>query len=253
MIKSGTIRYFGIFSMFSQTYASPGCLFQIINVQIIYFGFKLFGNYWHHFLYFKLLWLAKDHWRGFSTRNAHMVHIINLIRFKNCVYILVEVSFWNSNILHRYTPVFVHLFRAYLHVQEKMVHPSSDGCTCTQESSVRRTSRRVPPPIYRCLGTPVPCYLPPRKTKKFSTPHLFLVTYLWWQAEEFLLKYTVVLSTSVPWNLPQRKTRKRFLLRPTCFLSLTCEKDKKKSSPSDTPLSLYTFSVSFIWSAFQSW
>ena len=24
--------------------------------------------------------LAKDHWRGFSTRNAHMVHIVNLFR-----------------------------------------------------------------------------------------------------------------------------------------------------------------------------
>ena len=26
--------------------------------------------------------LAKDHWRGFSTRNAHMVHIVNYIRIK---------------------------------------------------------------------------------------------------------------------------------------------------------------------------
>ena len=30
----------------------------------------------------------------FSTRNAHMVHVVNLIRFKNGVYILVEVSIW---------------------------------------------------------------------------------------------------------------------------------------------------------------
>ena len=29
------------------------------------------------FQHFKLLSLAKDHWRGFSTRNAHMVHIVN--------------------------------------------------------------------------------------------------------------------------------------------------------------------------------
>ena len=29
------------------------------------------------FQLFKLLSLAKDHWRGFSTRNAHMVHIVN--------------------------------------------------------------------------------------------------------------------------------------------------------------------------------
>ena len=34
-----------------------------------------FGNFWHHFSYFKLLCLAKDHWRGFNTLNAHMVHI----------------------------------------------------------------------------------------------------------------------------------------------------------------------------------
>ena len=26
--------------------------------------------------------LAKDHWRGLNTRNAHMVHIFNQIRFK---------------------------------------------------------------------------------------------------------------------------------------------------------------------------
>ena len=38
--------------------------------------------------------LAKDHWRGFSTRNAHTVHIVNIIRSKNNVYILVEVSIW---------------------------------------------------------------------------------------------------------------------------------------------------------------
>ena len=31
---------------------------------------------------FELHCLAKDHWRGFSTRNAHMVHIVNLIRLK---------------------------------------------------------------------------------------------------------------------------------------------------------------------------
>ena len=30
----------------------------------------------------KLLWLAKDHWRGFNIRIAHIVHIVNWIRFK---------------------------------------------------------------------------------------------------------------------------------------------------------------------------
>ena len=42
------------------------------------FGFSLF---WHFcnitFQLFKLLCLAKDHWWGLSTRNAHMVHIFN--------------------------------------------------------------------------------------------------------------------------------------------------------------------------------
>ena len=39
----------------------------------------LFGQY---FSTFDTACLAKDHWRGFSTRNAHMVHIVNLIRLK---------------------------------------------------------------------------------------------------------------------------------------------------------------------------
>ena len=47
----------------------------------------------NHFSYFRLLCSAKDHWRGFSTRNAHMVHI-KFNPIKNGVYILVEVSFW---------------------------------------------------------------------------------------------------------------------------------------------------------------
>ena len=41
---------------------------------------------------FKLLCLAKDHWRGFSARNAHIVHVVNSIRFK-----IVEVSFYIKN------------------------------------------------------------------------------------------------------------------------------------------------------------
>ena len=54
--------------------------------------------FWHHFSYFKLLCLAKDHWRGFITRNAHMDHI-KFNPIENGVYILVEVSFWNGGIL----------------------------------------------------------------------------------------------------------------------------------------------------------
>ena len=50
----------------------------------------LLGQY---FLLLEPLCLAKDHWWGLITRNAHMVHIVNKIRFKNGVYFLVEVSF----------------------------------------------------------------------------------------------------------------------------------------------------------------
>ena len=55
-----------------------------LNILILWvyytipFGFSLF---WHCldiiFHLFKLLRLAKDNLRGFSTRNAHMVHIVN--------------------------------------------------------------------------------------------------------------------------------------------------------------------------------
>ena len=39
----------------------------------------LFGNY---FSTFYTTCLAKDQWRGFSTRNAHLVHIVNFFRQK---------------------------------------------------------------------------------------------------------------------------------------------------------------------------
>ena len=44
----------------------------------------LFGPYFSTF-YTKCL--AEDHWRGFTTRNAHMVHIVNLIRLKWCIHL----------------------------------------------------------------------------------------------------------------------------------------------------------------------
>ena len=50
------------------------------------------------FQVFELLRLTRDHGRGFSTRNAHMVHIVNLIRFKM---VEVEVS------VHTVMPVFI--------------------------------------------------------------------------------------------------------------------------------------------------
>ena len=44
----------------------------------------LFGYY---FSTFYTTCLAKDHWRGFSTRNAHMIHIVNLFRLKWCIHL----------------------------------------------------------------------------------------------------------------------------------------------------------------------
>ena len=56
-------------------------LTEIVILWVYYtipFGFSLF---WHfsgiNFQLWKLLCLTKDHWRGFSTRNAHMVHNVN--------------------------------------------------------------------------------------------------------------------------------------------------------------------------------
>ena len=55
---------------------------QIVRVFKIhsncnFVGLPCFGTLGIHFHLFKLLSLAKDPWRGFSTRNAHMVHIVN--------------------------------------------------------------------------------------------------------------------------------------------------------------------------------
>ena len=49
---------------------------KIFHVEI-YWNYN-FVDLWH----FKLLCSAKNHWWGFSTRNAHMVHIVNEILFK---------------------------------------------------------------------------------------------------------------------------------------------------------------------------
>ena len=54
---------------------------EIVIVLVYYtipFGFSLFRHFWViTFQLLKLHCLAKDHWRGFSTRNAHMVQIVN--------------------------------------------------------------------------------------------------------------------------------------------------------------------------------
>ena len=86
MSPSSTVD-FGWFVAFGEHQNFP-CL-RLIEIVILWvyctipFGFNLF---WHllviTFQLFKLHCLAKDHWRGFSTRNAHMAHIVNLIRLK---------------------------------------------------------------------------------------------------------------------------------------------------------------------------
>ena len=43
---------------------------------------------------FQLLSFAKDHWRGFNTRNAHMVHIVNLkwcLHLRRSLYLYVQL------------------------------------------------------------------------------------------------------------------------------------------------------------------
>ena len=47
------------------------------------FAFSLFRHFWGiNFKLLRLLCLAKDQWRWLSTRYAHMVHIVNEIRFR---------------------------------------------------------------------------------------------------------------------------------------------------------------------------
>ena len=59
-------------------------LIEIVILWVYYtipFGFSLFlALFGHYFSTFYTTCLAKDHWRGFSTRNAHMIHIVNLFR-----------------------------------------------------------------------------------------------------------------------------------------------------------------------------
>ena len=56
-------------------------LIEIVILWVYYtipFDLSFFRHFWVIvFQLFHLLSLAKDHWRGFNTRNAHMVHIVN--------------------------------------------------------------------------------------------------------------------------------------------------------------------------------
>ena len=61
-------------------------LIEIVILKVYYtipFGLNLFRHILGiTFLLFELLCLAKDHWRRFSARNAHMVYIVKYIWFK---------------------------------------------------------------------------------------------------------------------------------------------------------------------------
>ena len=60
-------------------------LTEIVILWVYYtipFGFSLIRHFLDITFQLLLLCLAKDHWWGFITRNAHMVHIVNLIQFK---------------------------------------------------------------------------------------------------------------------------------------------------------------------------
>ena len=55
-------------------------LIEIVILRVYYtipFGSSFFRYFGIIFQLFELLSLAKDHWRGFNARNAHMVHIGN--------------------------------------------------------------------------------------------------------------------------------------------------------------------------------
>ena len=64
--------------------ASKFAVLKLIEIVILWvyytipLGLSFFRHFWDIiFQPFQLLSLAKDHWRGFNTRNVHMVHIVN--------------------------------------------------------------------------------------------------------------------------------------------------------------------------------
>ena len=62
-----------------------GSNIRVIWIRLSHIPFSnraIYTFYTITFQFFKQLCLAKDHWRGFSTRNAHMVHIVNEFRIK---------------------------------------------------------------------------------------------------------------------------------------------------------------------------
>ena len=55
---------------------------NFVGQYTIPFGFTLFWHVRDISSIFENTFLTKDHWWGFSARNAHMVHIVNKLRFK---------------------------------------------------------------------------------------------------------------------------------------------------------------------------
>ena len=79
-------------------------LFEIVILWVYYtipFGFSLISHFWViSFQLFKSHCLAKDHWWGFSTLKAHMVHIVNSIRIKWCIHLSRSLFLYLSYKIH---------------------------------------------------------------------------------------------------------------------------------------------------------
>ena len=97
--RAHVAKFYGWLRLIRSVWRAPKfCVFKI-NWNCNYVGLlhhpfwlqlvlALFG---HYFLTFYTTYIAKDQWRGFSTRNAHMVHIVNSIRLKWCIYLIKSV------------------------------------------------------------------------------------------------------------------------------------------------------------------
>ena len=126
-------------------------LIEIVVLWVYYtipFGFSLF---WHFLVItiqlFYTTCLAKDHGRGFSTRNAHMVHIVNLIRLE-MVYtsskksLLVfefvwrritdegsvpEINIWSTLLIKSDLKWYIHLSRSLYSYFSYLLSVTADG------------------------------------------------------------------------------------------------------------------------------
>ena len=80
--NSCVIKVFGGVFMLSRCFLDCS-----VGVGVFVTGLSQISSFFYYFSTFYTTCLAKDHWRGFSTRNAHMVHIVNLIRLKWCIHL----------------------------------------------------------------------------------------------------------------------------------------------------------------------